>query len=291
MVATEKSIVHHGRDATEVVRENGRTEYHMLVPKSQRELLLDFSFNNLESVINKAQINSYTMLFLKEQGLDSAAEFEFETEMYRIETTVSEKYFGNDVPIHLVPEELKKKTLDAQLLLARDDVDEKLLDKCYASAYFTLNVRSGTFQSMATELIARESLAEDDMSEEDSLLGTILSLQEKQELIEEDLNENRAALRGELLPFAEEMTEHKLGNAALYLYANQIGDKIDSRVSMSKVRKLNVAAAQRLVESQDVFDADEVMVDRPDSRRLKREAPEIYALGISKSMSVEVTEI
>lgn len=92
-----------------------------------------------------------------------------------------------------------------------------------------------------------------------------------------------------------ELTEHitadDFSNAAVYYYAEDVDDKTDSRVSMSKARRFQDKPAKKWLDAQSKIAEEEVTNVVASAVELRKNWPEVYKLGQSEQRTIVVEEI
>lgn len=285
-IVSERKHEVDGLNVREIVRKNGRVEHHIVVPAEYKELLLDVAFNNLESILNKAQLNSY--LLLVQRKLNKSGTFTHIGQHYRLRVANEIRFSGDNIPIHCVPAEFRKKKIDKAKFLNHESISSQHKERMFGNSYYSQFVRSGTFKSMADMLIVVDDLRDEADEQMDCLLEGIFQMQQKQEDIEADLNDARNEFKSSVEDIANVLTSEILTNTSVYFYPESNESKTDSRIGFSKNRRFQEKQAREWIAQQSKIDEDEVSVEKPDSIRLKKEMPEIYKLGQYRELSSTV---
>ena len=276
-ILSERKHEVDGLNVREIVRNNGRIEHHIVTPAEHKELLLDVAFNNLESILNRAQLNSYLMLV--QRKLNKTGTFTHIGSHYRLRVGNDVRFSGDNIPIHCVPAEYRKRKIDKNKFLNHDAIAHGVKECMFGNSYYSQFVRSGTFNSMAEMLVAVDDLRDEADEYIDCLLEGIFQMQQKQEEIDADLNAARDEFKASVESIADALTSEILTNTSVYFYPNDSESKTDSRIGFSKNRRFQEKRAREWLEKQSKIDEREVSVEKPDSISLKKERPEIYKLG------------
>lgn len=279
-----------GMAVHELVREGGRVERHVVVPDEHAELLMDLCYNNMESLLNAAQIKSFLGAVKMKHHL-TGEDFSYSTAFYELVGESETKYNGKDVPIALLPDDAILHKVERNAFLDAAVIPDDIKQDCYGAPRLWLNMRSGIFPSMASELVSTTEIREPKVSIDNQLLGAAWEFQQRQKDIAADLSDNRKELNDALSPYVWKLTEDHLSNISVYWHAEDTASSTDSRVSMAKSSKFLDNEAERWLEDQNIIDPDAVKRPTPKSRVLKRDHPELYKLGQTTRTTMKVREI
>lgn len=266
----------------------GKITHSLVVPKKAKESFLDLSYLNLESLLNKAQMDSYFQLLQREKGISFKKSFE--TDFYSLTVSSKMSFNNNDLPpLSEIPSDSIVKKVDRIKFLEHAEIPSTVKRAMFGDPYFMMNVRSGAF-NFAETLVMQDENTEPGVTREDELLAIMLDLQEKQEDIQDELAEVNAEVKELLTPIATSITSKQLTNTSVYFYTEDINDKTSSRISMSKQRRFSYKEAGEWVYRSNI-DPDEVMSEMCDSYALRRNHPEIHERASSEVFSYIVEDL